>query len=280
MIVVPYLASCSFTQQTKDSPIGRVEQHLEDDLAAHSPTSDVPAGNYQTASGLSTVESGVESPKGDARDVPVATQPKLPLSISPDIDEAVILAGQSLDTAEVDYEGKLMMLRRKAAENSALLRQRLPAVPQADFELRQRILSIVGELAATEEDASVLRDHALRRVAEDQPAAYDENDPRFVMDQGEDALAWVATFSLSRFALRNERAALAAIRAVLEGADRHIAFALAVELQEARIYRSDLGAILAARGISSKYSVPKEPERLQIENDQNVGQLAPPALEL
>lgn len=182
----------------------------------------------------------------------------------PEVTELLRLAKQTSNLADVNYQSKLNAMRPRAAELSANVRAQFPKVSKQNYALKQSLLTLLGGLAATEADAALLLQFAVRPVSKQSPAR-DEHNPIVFEEEEENVLSWTGMFSLAKFTENNRKGADAAVREVLRTADRPIAFVLAVELQEAKLYSPELDAILKARGISSSYTKSNGPQLLNLE---------------
>jgi hypothetical protein len=171
------------------------------------------------------------------------------------------LAYRVSDTADYDYEMALHGLRANARENSQRLRQAIRDLPPEAHDVRQVMISMLGGVGDTIDDANLLEQYAL---APDVSRAFSIENPAEAENQ--QVTKWTALFSLARMRERAESAADGAIMRVLGQADEQFARTLFIELEvisgvQSPTYRD----VLHRRGISTTYTVPSGVTRLDVD---------------
>jgi hypothetical protein len=185
-----------------------------------------------------------------------------PSVISPEIDATLEAANSVSDEADGTYERKVFELRQNAVRNAGLLRKALERLPANAHGPRQMLLSLLGDIASQPTDAQVLELFAKRAMRVPTRSVTREQDGD---TEGDNVTTWQAMFALARCGDRAATTAEPSIQAVLQAADRQVAFTLGVELQEHQRFSAAHRRILERRGINPHYEKPDAPERLLVD---------------
>jgi hypothetical protein len=193
--------------------------------------------------------------------------------LTPDLMAALELAYRVSDTADYDYEMALHGLRANARENAQRLRQALGQLPAEAHDVRQVMISMLGGVGDTVDDANLLEQYAL---APDASRALSIENPAEA--ENREVTKWTALFSLARMRERAESASNDAIMRVLGQADAAFARTLFIELEvisgvQSPTYRD----VLQRRGISTTYTVPSGVTPLDMEPLPSDAMIPPPA---